>query len=88
MTMYKDLADGSLFRILPEAIYDGPHKSPRIVHTDGVFLKIGNSHAVRVQAGMERIAIIPALKAQCVPVPARYDVRYEPEWWVSHKEAL
>ena len=82
---YGKLNTGSLFRILPEPISQGKLAPPKWVNTEGVFLKIGNSHAVRVEAGQPDKTIIPALHAKCVPVGGGFNPFTIPEYHISNR---
>lgn len=82
---YGRLRDGSLFRFpSPEYVGRGPWLPPKKLDNEGVFMKVGNSHAIRVQAGMEPITVIPAINTRVAVVNGNYDARQHTDWWLVH----
>ncbi len=79
---YKDVPNGKCFRLVePEVLYFNKEHQKRVAVMDaGVFVKIGNSHAVRIQAGMSRKTIIPGRSVKCVVLPGKIDTSYLPDW--------
>lgn len=84
---YKDVPNGRCFRLVEAELI-----CSRRVLDKGVFVKIGNSHAVRVQAGMSEKTIIPARDAKCAMLPGKIDTAHLPDWslvnqpYVEYKE--
>lgn len=64
--LYRDVPNGRCFRLAEKE-----NICSRLVFDDGVFIKIGNSHAVRVQSGLKCKTIIPGLKVKCTLLPGR-----------------
>lgn len=73
--IYRDIPNGKLFRLL-EAERIGEHD----IIDEGIFVKIGNSHAVRVQAGLSNKTIIPGPKVKCHVLPGKHDTSFLPDW--------
>lgn len=82
---FASLRNGSLFRFpSPELVDRGQWMPPKRLDNGGVFLKVGNSHAIRVQAGMSPITVIPTLNTRVVAVNGVYDPRQHTDWWLVH----
>lgn len=79
---YKDIPNGKCFRLAETELV-----CSRNVLDKGVFVKIGNSHAVRIQAGMERKTIIPGRNVRCVVLPGKIDTSYLPDWSLVNQPA-
>ena len=78
--LYRDMPDGKCFRFAePETICS------REVYDAGVFVKIGNSHAVRVETGMEEKTVVPGLKVKCSPLPGKIDTSHLIDWSIKHQ---
>lgn len=72
---FKEIPAGRLFRLAePETICS------RSVMDRGVFVKIGNSHAVCVQAGMNNKTIIPGRDVKCFMLPGKHDTSHLEDW--------
>lgn len=78
--LFKDIPNGKCFRLLePEPICS------RSVFDSGVFVKIGNSHAVRVDAQMPEKTIIPGLKTKCQELPGKVDTSHLIDWKIVNR---
>ncbi len=79
--LYRDVPNGRCFRLAqPETICV---KRPKLLglkddtaFDEGVFVKIGDSHAERVQAGMPEKTIIPAHNQLCLVLDQKYTSRW------------
>ncbi len=77
---YKDIPNGRCFRLVEAERFGHPMSFVRHVTDIGVFVKIGNSHAVRVQAGMSQKTIIPGRDAKCSVLPGKIDTSHLSDW--------
>ena len=82
IVQYKNIKAGQLFRFVePELIrHRGEWMPPKTAYDSGVFVKIGDSHAVRVQSGMSRKTVIPGLNVKCLLLPGKHDTSYLEDW--------
>lgn len=74
-TLFKDIPAGRCFRLA-----EAETICSRSVMDSGVFVKIGNSHAVCIQTGMKEKTIIPGLKVNCVMLPGKIDTSHLEDW--------
>lgn len=81
IVLFKDVPNGKCFRLAePEPICS------RHVHDEGVFVKIGNSHAVRFDAKYgDKKTIIPGLKTKCQVLPGKIDTSSLPDWAIVNR---
>ena len=79
--LFKDIANGKCFRLVePEPVCS------RMVYDSGVFVKIGNSHAVRFDAAMPgNKTIIPGLKTKCQELPGKVDTSELEDWSIVNR---
>lgn len=79
--LFKDIPNGRCFRLL-----EAEPICSRKVKDDGVFVKIGQSHAVRYDnAYPDNKTIIPGLKTKCQELPGKIDTSSLPDWAIVNR---
>lgn len=73
--LFRDIAKGKCFRFA-----EAETICSREVFDEGVFVKIDNSHAVRVDAQMPEKTVIPGLKVKCSVLPGKVDTSHLADW--------
>lgn len=81
VVFFKDVPNGKCFRLT-----EAEPICSRFVKDEGVFVKIGNSHAVRFDAKYnDRKTIIPGLKTKCQVLPGKIDTSGLPDWGIVNR---
>ena len=78
--LYRDLPNGKCFRFS-----EAETICSREVFDAGVFVKIANSHAVRVETGMEEKTVVPGLKVKVQPLPGKIDTSHLIDWFIVNQ---
>lgn len=81
LKIFKDVPNGRCFRLA-----EAEPICSRKVKDDGVFVKIGNSHAVRFDANHpDHKTIIPGLKTKCQELPGKVDTSRLEDWQIVNR---